>query len=268
MLLAAAALCLVLPVILKELLLKPLKLLLLGDTPAGSIFQWTGSVLMIGGGYIIYVRIFEKRRPSEFLSGSCFMDGLVYFFCGVGSIAFISLILLLAGVLSFERVKPDLGENYMLILLFLLCFTEEILYRGILYRLIDKWYGTAPALLVSALLFSIGHFLNSGFNMLSFIEILFGGTAMGLLFSLKRSLWVPTGFHFGWNWAQTAAGFTLSGLNDFAGLRLVCGKLSGREILTGGRFGFENSIVTVLYTVLLAVWLGSKLFRKRAAGIN
>ena len=70
--------------------------------------------------------------------------------------------------------------------------------------------------------------------------------------ALNRKLWVPIGLHFGWNFAAAAIFSTeVSGNGGNKGL--LDATMSGPALVTGGDFGPEGSLYSVLFCVLVAV---------------
>ena len=57
--------CIVLPFIVKQFILKPVRINIIGDNAFRQLFQFTFSLFVMIGGYIAYIRIFEKREASE-----------------------------------------------------------------------------------------------------------------------------------------------------------------------------------------------------------
>lgn len=262
-LIAGIIFCLVIPIIIKQFLLRPIRFNIIGDNPSGQIFQWGISLILIISGYVLFVRIIEKRKVKE-LSFQTFAPGTIKGgLWGTISIGGILLILFLSGVFSIKGINGNIHTYQMLLLLFLLSTTEEILYRGILYRLIEKWGGTVAALITSSFLFSIMHLRNDHFNIYSFLAILFGGLIMGLMYTKTKNLWFPIAAHFTWNYSQIIMGIRLSGSDDFSNLSLLKTELSGNSLLTGGNFGVENSLITIGYTALIALILGVLIYREK-----
>jgi len=80
---------------------------------------------------------------------------------------------------------------------------EEVVFRGIVYRMIsDKW-NVVVGLIVSALLFGFLHIFNDGATVWSSLAIaLNSGWFMGIAYSYHQTIWVPIGMHWGWNYLQ------------------------------------------------------------------
>jgi membrane protease YdiL (CAAX protease family) len=130
---------------------------------------------------------------------------------------------------------------------------EELIFRGVILRIGEEALGTAPALMLSAMLFAASHLGNDGVTAVGAIALFAGGITLGLTYVLSRNLWLPIGAHFGWNFALGALfGTAVSGHEAHGAFTFV---LSGPDWLTGGRFGPESSIYSLVFFVLLAIAL-------------
>jgi uncharacterized protein len=141
---------------------------------------------------------------------------------------------------------------------------EEIVFRGVVFRLVEEKIGTYGALGVSAVLFGVVHLVNPGATAAGTIGVAVeAGLLLGAAYVATRSLWLPIGLHLGWNVAQGGIfGATVSG-SDSTPTGLLRSILDGPELVTGGTFGPEASLVTVLVGVVAAALL---LRRARRAG--
>jgi CAAX protease family protein len=132
---------------------------------------------------------------------------------------------------------------------------EELLFRGILFRLSSRIVGTWGALLFTSALFGLAHFGNPGATLASSLAIMLeAGVLLGAAYAVTGRLWLPIGMHMGWNFTEGSIfGMSVSGLTASSGW--VRGSLSGSRLLTGGPFGPEASVVAVLLCLSLAVYL-------------
>jgi membrane protease YdiL (CAAX protease family) len=133
--------------------------------------------------------------------------------------------------------------------------TEELLFRGVLFRLLEKWTGTAAALALSGLLFGGLHLINPHATLWGALAIAAeAGVLLGAAYTATRSLWIPIGLHLGWNFAESGLfGATDSGSAFHGGL--VQGVAHGPAVLSGGSFGPEASILAVLVGVVASTIL-------------
>lgn len=141
--------------------------------------------------------------------------------------------------------------------------TEEIISRGILFRLTEEGLGTWIALAVSALFFGFAHSFNPGATVWSSAAIsIEAGVLFGLLYHVTRSLWWCIGLHAGWNFVQGAVfGIPVSGIKVDG---LFDSQLQGPDWLDGGGFGAEASVLTVLTCGIASLLLLRGMLRERS----
>jgi membrane protease YdiL (CAAX protease family) len=131
---------------------------------------------------------------------------------------------------------------------------EEILFRGILFRIIEQWIGTWIALIISAMVFGLLHLSSPGSNFgVAVMIALEAGVLLAAGYVLTRRLWFVIGLHFSWNFVQGGIfGGTVSGGNTNGILEST---LTGPVLLTGGKFGAEASIVAVIVCTIASVYM-------------
>ncbi|MGW9498740.1 CPBP family intramembrane glutamic endopeptidase [Streptomyces prasinus] len=139
--------------------------------------------------------------------------------------------------------------------------TEELIFRGILFRIIEERTGTWIALTLTGLLFGLSHLLNPDADLWGALAIAIeAGGMLAAAYAATRTLWVPIGLHFGWNFAAAGIFSTeVSGNNTPQGL--LDTMTSGPTWVTGGDFGPEGSVYAVLFGVLVTIgfmWLAHK----------
>jgi hypothetical protein len=132
---------------------------------------------------------------------------------------------------------------------------EEIVFRGAIFRIIDERLGTTAALIISSVLFGLVHAANPGATAISTVAIaLEAGALLGVAYSAVRSLWLPIGLHFGWNFAEGGIfGTAVSGGHAHG---LIASELSGPTLITGGSFGPEASVIAVAVGLTATVVIG------------
>lgn len=138
---------------------------------------------------------------------------------------------------------------------------EEVVMRGVAYRLFEDGLGTTIAILFSGALFGLLHVANPGATVESTIAIaLEAGILLAAAYALTRSLWFPIGLHFGWNFTEgTVFGTSVSGGKTANGL--IATHVSGPDYLTGGVFGPEASVPAVLVCLAAALMMLALAFR-------
>ena len=139
--------------------------------------------------------------------------------------------------------------------------TEELLFRGVLFRIVEERVGTWIALLLTGVVFGLAHIFNPNASLWGATAIAIeAGFMLAAAYAATRTLWLPIGLHFGWNFAlagifaaEVSGNDTTNGLLDST--------LSGPTPLTGGDFGPEASVYAVAFGALLTVvflWLARR----------
>jgi membrane protease YdiL (CAAX protease family) len=197
------------------------------------------------GAYWAYVRIIEKRAVTE-LSGRHAVREL-----GLGVVLGALLFSVTIGVLAAVGVYQTTGNNGWLVMLasvpgFILTgVLEEVLFRGIVFRILDQWLGSWLALAISAVIFGFLHLLNPGATVLNAAAIsIEGGVLLAAAFMLTGRLWVCIGLHFAWNFTQ--GGVFSVAVSGGESKGFLQSRMVGPDWLTGGTFGAEASVVALL----------------------
>lgn len=88
---------------------------------------------------------------------------------------------------------------------FLNALLQEMIFRGYVFRVSEKTYGTFFAIFASSIGFVLVHGgVYSGLEgFLSGVGLFFAGLGMAFMVLITRSIWLATGYHFGWNMAQS-----------------------------------------------------------------
>lgn len=207
-----------------------------------------GAVL---GGYVVVVRAVEKRRPAEVslpgagrelllggLLGAVMMSAVVGLIAALGWYT-------VDGTHPLPVLWPALGTAL------LAGVVEEVALRGVVFRLVEQRFGTWTALAASAVLFGALHLVNPDATLVGAVAIaLQAGVLLGLAYSATGRLWVPIGLHVGWNALEMGLfGAPTSG-DPIDGL--LRAHLSGPTLLSGGDFGVEGSVFSVVVCLVVS----------------
>lgn len=224
-----------------------------------ALGQLLGSVL----GYAVMLA-FEGRlaRPYELLPRRAIHGawlGLV-----VGSLLLLVSVgvLALIGARVFDGVNPHVPNLWPTVIQAGLVagVSEEIIFRGVLYRLAERGLGTWLSMLLSGLVFGAAHLGNPEATWWGALAIAIeAGLMFAVLYAITRNLVLMMGIHTAWNLMQgPVLGSVISGSSS-EGSGLLRSHPAGPELLSGGAFGIEASLVTVallsVVTVAGAVWL-------------
>jgi CAAX protease family protein len=139
--------------------------------------------------------------------------------------------------------------------------TEELIFRGLLFRIIEERLGTWITLVLTGVVFGLMHLSTPDATLWGVTAIAIeAGFMLAACYAATRNLWVPIGLHFGWNIAASAIfSVVVSGNGESKGL--LDATVSGSALVTGGDFGPEGSLYTVAAGLTLTVvfmWLAHR----------
>jgi membrane protease YdiL (CAAX protease family) len=218
-----------------------------------SLLAAVVTAVVVAAAYIVYVRVVERRGVSEFAPGRAPAEFGAGFLLGAALFTTTIAIIWALGDYSVTGINPWSVMLTPLIAGIAAGVTEEILFRGVIFRIAEDWVGSWGALAFSSLLFGAGHLANPHATVMSALAIaLEAGVLLGAAFMITRRLWLPIGLHAAWNFTQAGIfGAAVSGTTQHG---LFVSKLSGPVWATGGAFGPEASMPAML-VALSAVWL-------------
>ncbi|MFB6551185.1 lysostaphin resistance A-like protein [Streptomyces sp. NPDC056405] len=180
---------------------------------------------------------------------------------GVGMFGAVILNLFTAGYYEVDGLGSPTGAVGLVGFMAGAAVAEEVVYRGVLFRIIEEHTGTYIALVLTGVVFGLSHLLNENATLWGAIAIAIeAGFMLAAAYAATRTLWLPIGLHFGWNFA--AAGiFSTEVSGNGANQGLLDTATSGPTLLTGGEFGPEGSVYAVGFGALLTIvflWLAHR----------
>jgi len=206
------------------------------------------------GLYAVWVKVFERRKVSELRLQGAFPDLLTGLLIGGLFISCVVGVLALMGVYRVDAVTIDwVGLLLSFAAFSVVAVCEEVLFRGILFRMIDERYGALLAFIISSLTFGAVHLMTVDFWTALAISAE-AGFMLAAAYKFRNNLWIPIGIHWAWNFTLGPVfGVGVSGISEDA--YAIIPEISGPYILTGGNNGFEGSIVTLLIGVAVGIVL-------------
>jgi uncharacterized protein len=238
----------------QSLVVQPLRVTASLSSPAALLWlalYVASSVLVAFGCYGAYVRFIERRRVAELSSTRAVRE------LGSGGLiggALFATTLLLLWLLGYIRATATPGWILLIAALAVDisgAVVEELLFRGILFRIVEEALGTWLALAVMVLVFSGLHADASITGMV--VVGLAGGLLPSAAYARTRRLWLPIGIHIGWDLVQNSIfGVAIAG-HQLPGVLHV--PLDGPPLLTGGSMGPEGSLVALVISLAVSTYL-------------
>lgn len=224
-----------------------------------SVFRRTGIILVAMAGYWAYVHWHEKRKATELQ-----LHPVPLILGGVGGAALAALPIAMLFAFGAYELVLFRGASPALLgvaaLIGIAATLEELAHRCLLFRLLERAWGTVVALAVQTVLFALPHLENVAHGgpgdivaMLMSVTVL--GLLWGGLFVLTRNLWVVAANHAAWNFTILLSGVPLSGIEDWRAVAPLESRYAGPDWLTGGMFGPENSLLVIVSASVVVLLL-------------
>lgn len=141
---------------------------------------------------------------------------------------------------------------------------EEMVFRGFILNLLKEKYNIKIAIILPSLIFGLLHIIGIPFNILTYMQIIFAGTLVGIMFSLisikENNILSSSLVHSFWNI------FIIGGIlnigTEFNKYSIYNYILKNKNILfTGGEFGIEISIISIV-SYMIVIYLVFKSLKK------
>lgn len=203
--------------------------------------------------YYWFVRAIERRNVSELASAYTLKElsaGVL-----LGTVLFSATIAIL-WLLGYYQVSAVNALQSIVPWLFIGIISgtfEELLMRGILFRIMEESLGTWIAIALSALVFGALHLSNPNATLWAGLAIAIeAGIMLAAAYVCTRRLWLPIGIHIAWNFVQGGIfGVSVSGVESKG---LLESTLHGPVLLSGGEFGVETSIFAVIVCLIAGIY--------------
>ena len=219
-------------------------------------FFFLFELLALLGSFKVMTRLFEHKPLG--VVGLAFHPCWVKELCmglGIGGIMMVSLggAEALLGLARFARntlpARAELAYGGCLFLILLITATnEELIFRGYPFQKLVESLGPPGAVAVSSAFFGLAHLGNSHHTWISTLNTMLVGIPLSLAYLRTRSLWMPVGIHFTWNYVQgfvfglPVSGYTFS-------TSLLNAHVHGAAWLTGSEYGPEGGLLSTIVVV-------------------
>jgi membrane protease YdiL (CAAX protease family) len=230
--------------------------------PHEPVFQFLAKVagaFIVILAYTAFVRLGERRWPSELALSAAPLGILSGLSVGVIMFAAVMTILVGTGAYSFSYIGAA-PAWHGIGLAIESGVIEEILIRGVVMRLAWRALGPGAGIAVSAFLFGVGHIGNPGATVFTTACVApEAGLMLGSFYVLTGRLWVSIGVHAGWNFTQGYLfGANVSGSDFGVAISRSTPAKGIADWLTGASFGPEASLPSLAVCTIvgaMVLWL-------------
>ena len=219
---------------------------------------------------LFFVKYFEKTTFEYF--GFSKENNLEAIKVGTG-LAIFSIVGVVAILLMSNNISLSLSKDLKICIIIILAilvlmqgFLEEVVFRGYLMTRLAAKKGKWIAILLSSIFYLVFRMSNPTTSKIDLLNIFLISVVMSLLYWYFDNILVIAIFHAFWNCISGLVfGFNLSGIKLSDSIFTVAA-ISDKQILIGGSYGIEGSIIaTVFFAILgLLVYMGLylKMFRR------
>ena len=182
---------------------------------------------------------------DDFISGLLIGFGLIVMGFGI---------LLIFNFISIASLQFSFIDQLFYLCLFaVVSLNEEIAMRGYILQNLSSSFNKYIALALSSLVFMVMHIGNPNMSAIPLFNLFLAGLFLGIYCIHRKNLWFPIGAHFTWNYFQgPVLGFEVSG-NVVDSIFIQ--SLAGSDLITGGQFGFEGSIILTTFMIIGIIYL-------------
>ena len=209
-------------------------------------------ILAVHFAYRGIARLLERRSPDELSPSGALRETGAGALVGAGCLTVTVGLVAALGYYRVEGIGASAALATALGIAATSSYIEEVIFRGVVFRILEEGLGTWLGLGISMALFGLVHLGNPNATLYGAAAIgIEAGILLGAAYVLTRRLWLPIGIHFGWNFMQAGVfGPNLSGVQVAS---LLQSELSGPDVLSGGPLGVEGSVFAIAVCLLLSV---------------
>jgi len=218
----------------------------------------------LAAGYVCcrFLESLPWRSLGLTLHQGWFRDFAIGTVVGAISLTIAVLVATAAGGLRFTLTSNDamalttrsLGTSAVLFVVAALA--EEAMFRGYALQTFTRAHLAALGIFLTSVPFGLVHLWNPNVvRGITFANTALAGIWLAIAYMRTRSLWLPLGVHWSWNWALGSVfGLPVSGMKVVSHT-LFQGNDIGPAWLTGGSYGIEGGAACTLALVLSSLFL-------------
>lgn len=227
-----------------------------------AIYRFSLLAAALGAGYLCarFLEGLPWRSLGMTLHAGWFRDLLIGCVIGFVSLAIAVGIAAAGNGLEFSMNDAPLlalGRSLLgsLTILFVAALAEEAIFRGYPLQTFTRaqlvWFG----IVLTSVAFGFAHLSNPNVVGLTFMNTVLAGVWLAVGYVRTRSLWLPLGLHWAWNWALGwFFGVPISGATLFSN-PLLKATDAGPEWLTGGNYGIEGGVAGTVAIIVSTVFV-------------
>jgi len=177
---------------------------------------------------------------------------------GLISTTVIVLLLYLFGTIQLSSANTITSLStylfWQLLLNFGTAIGEEVMFRGYVTGVLNRFHNVVISFLLPSVLFSLLHFLNSGYQIIGAVNTFLVAILFTYMTYKTDSLWMAIGYHFLWNWSLSGLyNLNVSGGGQGHG---IFGFITIKESILGTlSYGPEGGLLCTFVLIAIFLWV-------------
>lgn len=207
--------------------------------------------------YRTYTKHIERRKPLEFSSKKFLNEFGLGFLISLCVVCFMVCMMMILGYYRIESFNTPQLLSDKIFVLGMGSFVEELLFRVILFKLVEEYAGSWIGIIVQGVLFGLVHIVNENATLWTSLALVISVTILfGAAYMLTRRIWLIWGLHFSWNYFQEGVfGMPNSGYQKDGFIKPI---IDGPEWITGGKWGIEASVIPIIILIVIGLLILKK----------
>ncbi|MGP1430038.1 MAG: lysostaphin resistance A-like protein [Fusobacterium sp.] len=264
----------ILIIILSQLLIIPL--IFIFNDSLKEIISFSGTSNLVTQVLSLFLAIFLMTKISKLKTEqlgfskdnivSSYLKGTLFGILQIFSVFFIIFGLKAIDVYYVGNINVLLLIKVFIFFVFQGLF-EEILFRGYLMPFFSKAIEIKLSIILLSFLFTCIHLFNPNLSIVGLVNVFLAGVTFSLIYYYTGNLWIVGAMHTIWNFILGfIVGSQVSGIPTFYSI-LFSLPVEGKDLISGGEFGFEASIVETILELAIILFV-IYLIKKEKKGKN
>ena len=241
-----------------------------------EIFSFSGTSNLVDEAFCLFLSIFLMTKISKLKIEQLGFtkDNIVFSYLKgalFGTLQIFTVFFIIFGLKAIDVYYVGNIGILLLIKVFIIFIfqglLEEILFRGYLMPMFSKVIGVKFTIILLSFLFTCIHLINPNLDIIGLANVFLAGVTFSLIYYYTGNLWIVGAMHTLWNFILGfIVGSQISGIITYHSIFFSI-PIENKELISGGAFGFEASIVTTIVELVISLFV-IYLIKKEKKKIN
>ena len=249
-------------IVLNQLLIIPL--IFIFNDSLKEVLSFTGTSNLVDEAFTLFLSIFLMTKISKLKTEQLgfskddmpipYLKGALFGILQIFTVFFIIFGLKAIDVYYVGNIGILLLIKVFIIFIFQ-GLLEEILFRGYLMPFFSKVIGIKFTIILLSFLFTCIHLINPNLDIIGLANVFLAGVTFSLIYYYTGNLLLVGAMHTFWNFIIAfILGSPVSGMVTYNSI-LISAPVENKDLISGGLFGFEASIVTTIVELAIILFM-------------